>query len=65
MAHNEDNDIVDYDDQHDRPWQPRSPSQISSSALDQCNVLKPIFSLGTLTAHCLTDMCVFACRFTT
>jgi hypothetical protein len=30
------------------------------------NVMFPsqFFSLGTLTAHCLTDVCMFACRFT-
>jgi hypothetical protein len=37
---------------------------LSSDPNISCNVPKPIFSLGTLTAHCLTDVCVFACRFT-
>jgi hypothetical protein len=42
-----------------------SPSTSQFNPLvDSCNVPKPIFSLGTLTAHFLTDVCVFACRFT-
>jgi hypothetical protein len=28
MAHNEDNDPVDDDDQHVHPWQPNNPPQI-------------------------------------
>jgi hypothetical protein len=35
MAHNEDSDPVDDDDQHVLPWQSNSPPQIASSTSDQ------------------------------
>jgi hypothetical protein len=42
MAHNEDSDPIDDDDQHVHPWQPNNPPQIASSTLDQPSSSHPV-----------------------
>jgi len=48
MAHNEDSDPVDDDDQHVHLWQPSSPPQIASTTSDQP-------SSSHSVTHCMGD----------